>query len=126
MPLDDQAGRFLLLLCRCKFGWALEKAVSSLSRAKELLERIPDAVPCCHGLVAMAEASLLYKTGEHERTIELIERHRDAFSSPNAALNSQFPYFQAQALLAEAKALRDVGRYTDALVFFIMNGNCAL
>jgi tetratricopeptide (TPR) repeat protein len=96
-------------------GGALEQAFSSLSRAKRLVDRIPDAAPCCHGLVAMAEASLLYKTGRHESTIELIERHRDAFSSASAALNSQFPYFQAQALLAEAKALRDVGRYTDAL-----------
>jgi tetratricopeptide (TPR) repeat protein len=96
-------------------GGALEQASSSLSRAKGLLERNRDAGPCCHGLVAMAEASLLYKTGQHERTIELIERHRDAFSSPSAPLNSQFPYFQAQALLAEAKALRDVGRYADAL-----------
>ena len=63
----------------------------------------------------MAEGSLLYKTGEHESTIELIECHHNAFSSASAVLNSQFPYFQAQALLAETKALRDVGRYTDAL-----------
>ncbi len=96
-------------------GGALEEAFSSLSRAKRLVERMPDAVPCCHGLVAMAEGSLLYKTGEHESTIELIECHHNAFSSASAALNSRFPYFQAQALLAEAKALRDVGRYTDAL-----------
>jgi tetratricopeptide (TPR) repeat protein len=96
-------------------GGVLQEACSSLSRAKQLVERIPDAVPCCQGLVAMAEGSLLYKTGEHERTIRLIEFHRKSFNSANAPLNSQFPYFQAQALLAEAKALRDVGRYTDAL-----------
>ena len=54
-------------------------------------------------------------TGEHERTVDMIERYRNAFAAANAALNSQFPYFQAQALLTEAKALRDVGRYADAL-----------
>ena len=75
-------------------GGALEEAFSSLSRAKRLVERIPDAVPRCHGLVAMAEGSLLYKTGENESTIELIECDHNAFSSASAVLNSQFPYFK--------------------------------
>ena len=109
----------LSALCFCcvaaSLGGALEEAVSSLSRAKRLLETFAEASPCCHGLVAMAEGSFLYKTGEHERTVDMIERYRNAFAAANAALNSQFPYFQAQALLTEAKALRDVGRYADAL-----------
>ena len=93
----------------------LERARANLSRAKQLVEAIAGTAPCSLGLIAMAEGSFLYKTGDHGATIKLIEHHRDAFSSANAPLNSNFPYFHAQALLTEAKALRDIGRYTDAL-----------
>ena len=96
-------------------GGEVEQARSSLRRAKILIESLDGTTPRHRGLVAMAEASLLYKTGDHVGTINLVEDHRDAFSSASAPLNSSFPYFQAQALLTEAKALRDVGRYTDAL-----------
>jgi tetratricopeptide (TPR) repeat protein len=96
-------------------GGEVEEGRSSLARARLLIEALDGTTPCHRGLVAMAEASLLYKTGDHVGTIKLIENHRDAFSSASAPLNSSFPYFQAQALLTEAKALRDVGRYTDAL-----------
>ncbi len=96
-------------------GGELERARASLSRAKRLVERITGTSNGYQGLVAMAESSLLYKAGEHEATIKLVENHGNAFSSANAPLSSNFPYFHAQALLTEAKALRDVGRYTDAL-----------
>ena len=96
-------------------GGGLEAARSSLARTKRLVERMTGTVACYQGLVAMAESSLLYKTGEHSATIKLIECHRGNFASANAPLDSYFPYFQAQMLLTEAKALRDVGRYADAL-----------
>ena len=96
-------------------GGGLETARSSLARTKRLFERMAGTFACYQGLVAMAESSLLYKTGEHSATIKLIECHRGNFASANAPLDSYFPYFQAQMLLTEAKALRDVGRYADAL-----------
>jgi tetratricopeptide (TPR) repeat protein len=96
-------------------GGTLDTAHSSLSRAKKLVEGVAGTVACYQGLVAMAESSILYKTGEHAATIKLIECHRDAFAAASAPLNSLFPYFQAQMLLTQAKTLRDVGRYTDAL-----------
>ena len=96
-------------------GGEVERARSSLRQAKLLLEELGGSPPSHHGVVAMAEASLLYKTGDHVGTIKLVEHHREAFSSASAPLNSNFPYFHAQALLTEAKALRDVGRYADAL-----------
>ena len=96
-------------------GGTLDAAHSSLSRAKKLVEGVVGTVACYQGLVAMAESSILYKTGQHAATIKLIESHRDAFVAASAPLNSLFPYFQAQMLLTEAKTLRDVGRYTDAL-----------
>ena len=96
-------------------GGEVERARLSLRRAKLLVEERDSTAPCEHGLVAMAEASLLYKTGDHVGTIKLVEHHRDAFASGSAPLNSKFPYFQAQALLTQAKALRDVGKYADAL-----------
>ncbi len=96
-------------------GNELERARASLARAKRLAETIAAGSGCYQGLVVMAESSILYKFGEHEATIKLIENHRKAFFSADAPLNSTFPYFHAQALLTEAKALRDVGRYTDGL-----------
>ena len=96
-------------------GGEVERARLSLRRAKLLVEGRDSTAPCEHGLVAMAQASLLYKTGDHVGTIKLVEHHRDAFASGSAPVNSKFPYFQAQALLTQAKALRDIGKYADAL-----------
>ena len=96
-------------------GGELDRARASFLRAKRLAAAITGQSICFQGLVAMAESSILYKAGEHEATIKLVENHRRAFASANAPLNSSFPYFHAQALLCEAKALRDVGRYTDGL-----------
>ena len=96
-------------------GSELKRARVSLTRAKRLAETIAGDSGCYQCLVVMAESSILYKFGEHEATIKLVENHRKAFFSANAPLNSTFPYFHAQALLTEAKALRDMGRYTDGL-----------
>jgi hypothetical protein len=96
-------------------GGEVERARSSLRQAKLLLEQLDGTAPTYHSVVTMAEASLLYKSGDHVGTIKLVEHHREAFSSASAPLNSHLPYFHAQALLTEAKALRDVGRYVDAL-----------
>jgi predicted negative regulator of RcsB-dependent stress response len=122
--ISERGGKHLLTIelaaaCFCcvaaSLGGTLEVARAGLARAKRIVERITGTVTCYPGLVAMAESSILYKTGEHAATIKLVEDHRESFAANTAPLNSLFPYFQAQMLLTEAKALRDVGRYTDAL-----------
>ena len=116
-----ESARTIELAARCfgcvaaSLGGELGHAHAHLSRAKQLIEEGAGAITCHQGLVAMAESSVLYKAGEHEATIKLVEDHRNAFTLANAPLNSRLPYFHAHALLIEAKALRDVGRYADAL-----------
>ena len=54
-------------------GSELDRAHASLARAKRLAEAITDRPTCYQSLVVMAESSLLYKAGEHEATIKLVE-----------------------------------------------------
>ncbi len=121
VPSLDGAGGMISCVAKC--GQTMASALSNkhrlaknqLAAARAIAPGFATPDPGLLGWLDFTEALSLYRRGRYAAALEKIARSHRAFRSPFAPEIWDFPGFEAEVLLLEAKTLREMALYGQAL-----------